>query len=109
MSPDELITHRLAELERDVRDLQAGGKLETVDAAVQAAAILEQAQQIAALRREMRDENATVRKEMRAENDKLWAANEKLRGTLMSVLAAVTGGAVIAALAAVVKAGGLPS
>lgn len=86
MSPDELFQHRLEQLERDVRALQGRGELETVDAAVHAAAVLEHAKQLR----------------------ELWLAIEKLRNLLMGVLATVTGGAVLAAIAAVIKAGGGP-
>ena len=46
MSPDDLHELRIVQLERAVEKLQGRGELETIDAAVQAAALLEQAEHI---------------------------------------------------------------
>lgn len=46
MSPEDEVRWRLAQLERAVEKLEGRGELETVDAAVQAAALLEQAEHI---------------------------------------------------------------
>lgn len=46
MSPEDEVRWRVAQLERAVEKLEGRGELETVDAAVQAAALLEQAAHI---------------------------------------------------------------